>query len=126
MHSTCMATVVAEYDLLEADTPTSVIEAYFRKPLATWDQQNLQPGELEAIQRAFVRSTETRTIEIDREESVVWITYVVSVEMEYTPRTLEYFGTSLDDVLLNGLHVTFPLDERVVELAGETGSVNAI
>jgi hypothetical protein len=126
MQSTCVATVVAEYDLLEADTPTSAIEAYFRKPLATWDQQNLQPGELEAVQRAFVRSTETRTIEIDREEHVVWITYVVSVEMEYTPRSLEYFGTTLNEVLLNGLHVTFPLDERVVELAGENGTVSAL
>ncbi len=123
MRSTLIVKTVAEYDLLEGNTPTASIESYFAKPLATWDPSSLEPGEAESIQRAFVRNAATETIEIDREEHVVWVTYLVSVDMDYAPQSLDYFGASLESVLQNGCHVTFPLDERVVELVGDDTAV---
>ncbi|HDS74658.1 MAG TPA: hypothetical protein ENN56_03865 [Firmicutes bacterium] len=119
MHATCTVTTVAEYDLLNPQTPTSAIEGYFRKPLATWDPQSLEPGEVDAVKRAFVRSTETRQIEIDREEDVIWVTYTIAIDLDYDQNDLEYFGSSVDEVLEKGVQVSFPLDERVVELVGE-------
>lgn len=123
MHSLCTVTTTAEYDLLQPNASTATIEAYFRKPLATWDHGSLEAGESEAVQRAFVKNTETREIEIDRDEEVVLVTYLVTVEIEYTPHELEYFGASLEQIIENGCHVSFPLDDRVVELASEERSV---
>ena len=116
MHATCSVNTVAEYDLLDPGTPTSMIESYYRKPLATWDPQSLEPGEVDAVKRAFIRSTETRQIEIDREEDVIWVTYTIAIDLDYDQNDLEYFGSSVDDVLKKGVQVSFPLDERVVEL----------
>jgi hypothetical protein len=110
---------VAEYDLLDPGTPTSMIESYYRKPLATWDPQSLEPGEVDAVKRAFIRSTETRQIEIDREEDVIWVTYTIAIDLDYDQSDFEYFGSSVDDVVKKGVQVSFPLDERVVELVNE-------
>jgi hypothetical protein len=125
MHVTCTVTTIAEYDLLDSRTPTSMIESYYRKPLATWDPQSLEPGEIDAVKRAFVRSTETQQIEIDREEDVIWVTYTIVIDLDYDQNDLEYFGSSVDDVLKKGVQVSFSLDERVVELVAEDITVTS-
>ena len=124
MRAVAVVTVTAEYDLLDETVDKGAIESYFRKPLATWDPASLEPGEHESVNRAFVRSSETRTIEIDRADHVVWVTYSVTVELDYSQRLLEYFGTSLDLVIQKACQASFPLDERVVELADEERAVS--
>lgn len=119
MHTVAVVTVISEYDILDGSLPTKTIESYFAKPLAIWDHSTLDPGEAETVGRAFVRSAETRTIEIDREDHVVWVTYAIAVEIDYNPEALDYFGATLDDVIKHGCHVSFPLDERKVEFVDE-------
>jgi len=119
MHTTGVLTITAEYDLLDDRVPTKVIESYFGKPLAIWDPTALEPGEAEAVQRAFVRSAETRTIEIDREDHVVWLTYVITIELDHNPEAFDYFGVTLEEIIRHGCQVSFPLDERIVELVDE-------
>jgi len=119
MHTVAVATVTAEYDLLDEELPTKTIESYFGKPLTIWDPSTLEPGEAEAVRKAFVRSAETRTIEIDREDHVVWVTYSITVEIDYNSDALEYFGAAFEGIIRHGCHVSFPLDERKVELVEE-------
>ena len=115
MRATANVTNVAEYDLLDDSAEAKAIESYFRKPLATWDPGILEPGEREAIARAFVRSADTRRIEIDRADRVVWVTYGISIELEYSEDLLEYYGTTLEGIIQAACAITFPLDERVVD-----------
>jgi len=123
MHTVAVTAATAEYDLLDGALPTKTIESYFGKPLATWEPARLAPGEAEAVRKAFVRSAETRTIEIDREDHVVWITYAVAIEIDYDAVAMDYFGVSLDEVIAHGCHVSFPLDERKVEFVDEDRQV---
>ena len=119
MNTVAVITITAEYDLLDAELPTKTIELYFGKPLAIWDPSTLEPGEVEAVRKAFVRSAETRTIEVDREDHVVWVTYSMTVEVEYNPDALDYFGATLEGIIKHGCQVSFPLDERKVEFVDE-------
>jgi len=123
MHALALITTTAEHDLVDNGASTDLIESYFRKPLATWDSSILEPGEQQVVQRAFVLRAETRTIEIDREDRVVWVTYVVTVEIDYVPQSLEYFGTTVEKIIQHGCQVSFPLDERVVELVEEENTI---
>ena len=124
MRAVAVVTVTAEYDLLDETAHRDAIESYFRKPLATWDPASLEPGEHESVSRAFVRSSATSTIEIDRADHVVWATYSVTIELDYSQRLLEYFGTGLDSVIRHACQVSFPLDERVVELVNEERTIS--
>ena len=119
MRTTAATTVVAEYDLLDENATADAIESFFRKPLAKWGAGNLEPGQRESITRAFIRSTETRKIEIDRRDRVIWVTYGLAIELDYSDELLEYFGTDLRNIVGRACQVTFPLDERAVELVME-------
>ncbi len=113
----------AEYDLVDPGTRTDVLKRYFGEPHAAWDSDYLDPGEVECVRRVTIRSAETNTIEIDREESVVWVTYTVSLDIEYDSHLLEYFGASVEDMVRAGCQIRFPVDERVVEIADKESTL---
>ncbi len=119
MHAVAVRTTVAEYDLLDPRAPASAIQACFQKPEVSWDASALEPGEVEAIQRATVRGAATQTIDIIREDRAVWVTYSVTMDFDFNPNALNYFGVSIEDIIVRGCRVSFPIDENIVDLVEE-------
>ena len=126
MRSIILVTAVVSYDLVEEDVPTEALEQCFRVPEVVWDRDSLGPGEIEAISKAVIRKVETRTIEIDREDCIVWVTSIAVVEIEYDTELLSYYGVSLEEAAENACVITFPSEDRhVVYVSQEiTVSVN--
>jgi hypothetical protein len=122
MRSVVVRTVIAEYDLIDGHVSTSVIESFFGKPLAVWDHSGLEAGEAETVQSVSVRGAGTLKIEIIREDNAVWVTYAVTLEIDFNPNALAYFGVTLDDIVVHGCQVSFPIDDRIVDLVDEKGS----
>lgn len=119
MRSVAVRTTVAEYDLINAQAPATKIESFFQKPLAAWDQSALDLGETEAIQRVSVAGAATQTIDIIREDRAVWVTYSVTLEFDYSPNAINYFGVSLQDIAQRGCRVEFTVDGSIAELVEE-------
>ena len=125
MRSLLTLKTTAEYDLVDPRTPTDLLRRFFVKPRASWEPDYLEPGELECVRKASIVNAETQTIEIDREESIVWVTYVATVDIEYDSHLLDYFGASMEDIVKAGCQITFPSDERVVEIAAKESALGA-
>jgi len=126
MRSIVVLTTVAEYDLLEHDVTTDLLQKFYGKPRAEWDEALLDAGQSEAVKHAVVKSAATRTIEIDREEDIVYVTYAVSVEIDCDTGTMDYFGTSVDEIVRDGCHVDFPIDQDLVEMVSEDTKTSSI
>ena len=112
MRSIAVVTGTASYDLINERASTANLERIFGTPDAAWDPESLKPGDSEAIEKVSIRKAETRTIEIDREDCVVWVTYVVVLEVEYDQALLEYYGSSIEDAARAACIVEFGADDR--------------
>ncbi|HOM57685.1 MAG TPA: hypothetical protein PLG27_08050, partial [Candidatus Latescibacteria bacterium] len=53
------------------------------------------------------------------EDRAVWVTYSVTMDFDFNPNALNYFGVSIEDIIVRGCRVSFPIDENIVDLVEE-------